>query len=74
MPFKPKERQYRSIVGIQDYAQEDAEYILRGSPIVFDRETVLWKDSQGREYLEKSTATRWMPAIFPISYSIEIMG
>lgn len=53
MPFKPKERQYRSIVGIQDYAQEDAEYILRGSPIVFDRETVLFKDSQGREYLEK---------------------
>ena len=53
MPFKPKERQYRSIVGIQDYAQEDNELILRGSPIVFDRETVLFKDDQGREFLEK---------------------
>lgn len=53
MPFKPKERQYRSIVGIQEYAQEDNELILRGSPIVFDRETVLYKDSQGREFLEK---------------------
>lgn len=53
MPFKPKERQYRSIVGIQDYAQEDNELILRGSPIVFDKETVLYKDSQGREFLEK---------------------
>lgn len=53
MPFKPKERQYRSIVGIQEYAQEDNELILRGSPIVFDRETVLFKDSQGREFLEK---------------------
>ena len=53
MPFKPKERQYRSIVGIQDYAQEDGELILRGSPIVFDRATVLFKDSQGCEFLEK---------------------
>ena len=53
MPFKPKERQYRSIVGIQEYAQEDNELILRGSPIVFDRETVLFKDDQGREFLEK---------------------
>lgn len=53
MPFKPKERQYRSIVGIQEYAQEDNELILRGSPIVFDRATVLFKDDQGREFLEK---------------------
>ena len=53
MPCKPKEQQYRSIVGIQEYAQEDNELILRGSPIVFDRETVLFKDDQGREFLEK---------------------
>nr|DAF05451.1 MAG TPA: prohead serine protease [Caudoviricetes sp.] len=53
MPFKPKERQYRALVGIKDMAADDDELILRGCPIVFDTPTVLWTDDDGKEYYEK---------------------
>ncbi len=53
MPFKPTERQYRSILGLKDMAADDNALILRGTPIVFDTPTLIYKDCNGIEYYEQ---------------------
>lgn len=54
MPFKPTEREYRSIIGLQRMAVDNDEaLILRGTPIVFDTPTVIWEASDGTKYYEK---------------------
>ena len=53
MPFKPNERQYRSIMGLKDMAADDDALILRGTPIVFDTPTPIFKDEDGTVYYEK---------------------
>lgn len=53
MPFKPNERQYRSILGLKDMAADDDALVLRGTPIVFDTPTPIFKDEDGTVYYEK---------------------
>ena len=54
MPFKPNERQYRSILGLKDMAADDDALVLRGTPIVFNTPTLIYKDEySGKEYYEQ---------------------
>lgn len=50
MPYKPKEREYRSAVGF--VAQESDDLVVRGTPIVFDTPTVIL-ECDGIEYKEQ---------------------
>lgn len=54
MPFKPNEREYRSITGLQSMADDSNEaLILRGLPIVFNTPTLLWEAADGTKFYEK---------------------
>lgn len=54
MPYKPNEREYRSLGGFGAIGgeQESNELVVRGTPIVFDTPTVLW-ECDGVEYKEQ---------------------
>lgn len=56
MPYKPNEREYRSMGGLflpqEPEKQEENTLILRGTPIVFDTPTVLF-EIDGVRYIEQ---------------------
>ena len=51
MPYRPTEREYRSIGSFDDHAQQSEDLIIRGMPIVFESQTVIC-EMDGVEYKE----------------------
>lgn len=52
MEYKKGEKEYRNTVPFAVVGEEEKELVLRGSPIIFNRETVLF-EYDGIEYKEK---------------------
>ena len=53
MPFKPNEREYRSVGGISFEESSGGVLIVRGTPVVFDKTTCLFEDENGTKYYER---------------------
>lgn len=53
MPYKPNEREYRALAPFATPDNSSDELVLRGTPIVFDTPTPIFKDEDGTVYYEK---------------------